>query len=315
MRKGEVDRAADADRFRAAAAPGRSRAAAGARAARPRSERRRRHASMPSRPPSCARRAPRWTKRAVSASASRRSCSAASRRRPISKRADAALEIAEGRHQDALEEVRNRQAVLAQRRSELALARQQLDDTIAALADRRRRPRTAWCSPASTAPPARRSSPSCASIRCGCSWRCPNAPRRRCALGQRVRVTRRRRSDGLRRPRRARQPVDRRRQPHAADRGRGSEPRRHAAPGHVREGRHRHRRRRRRSSSRSRALVVFAGVEKILVVKDGKAHEQRVRTGRRVGDASRSSTACGRRRRHRRAGRPGRRLAGHASRE
>ncbi len=43
--------------------------------------------------------------------------------------AEAALEIAEGRHQDALEEVRNRQAVLAQRRSEVALARQQLDDT------------------------------------------------------------------------------------------------------------------------------------------------------------------------------------------
>jgi len=43
--------------------------------------------------------------------------------------ADAQLQIAEGRYQDALEEVRNRQAILAQRRSELALARQQLDDT------------------------------------------------------------------------------------------------------------------------------------------------------------------------------------------
>jgi multidrug efflux pump subunit AcrA (membrane-fusion protein) len=32
------------------------------------------------------------------------------------------------------------------------------------------------------------------------------------------------------------------------------------------------------------ALVVFAGVEKLLVVKDGKVHEQRVRTGRRIGD-------------------------------
>jgi len=32
------------------------------------------------------------------------------------------------------------------------------------------------------------------------------------------------------------------------------------------------------------ALVVFAGVEKILVVKDGKAREKRVRTGLRVGD-------------------------------
>jgi RND family efflux transporter MFP subunit len=33
------------------------------------------------------------------------------------------------------------------------------------------------------------------------------------------------------------------------------------------------------------ALVVFAGVEKLLLVRDGKVHEQRVRSGRRVGDA------------------------------
>jgi HlyD family secretion protein len=32
------------------------------------------------------------------------------------------------------------------------------------------------------------------------------------------------------------------------------------------------------------AIVVFAGVEKILVMKDGKALEQRVRTGLRLGD-------------------------------
>ena len=43
--------------------------------------------------------------------------------------ADAQFQIAEARYQDALEEVRNRQAVLAQRRSEVDLARQQLDDT------------------------------------------------------------------------------------------------------------------------------------------------------------------------------------------
>lgn len=43
--------------------------------------------------------------------------------------ANAQLQIAEGRYQDALEEVRNRQAILAQRRSELELARQQLSDT------------------------------------------------------------------------------------------------------------------------------------------------------------------------------------------
>lgn len=42
----------------------------------------------------------------------------------------AALEVAEGRYQDALEEVRNRQAVLLQRRSEVELARQQLADTV-----------------------------------------------------------------------------------------------------------------------------------------------------------------------------------------
>jgi RND family efflux transporter MFP subunit len=44
--------------------------------------------------------------------------------------AEANLQVAEGRYQDALEEVRNRQAVLAQRRSELQLARQQLIDTV-----------------------------------------------------------------------------------------------------------------------------------------------------------------------------------------
>jgi RND family efflux transporter MFP subunit len=43
--------------------------------------------------------------------------------------ADAAYQVALARFQDAVEEVRNRQAILAQRRSELALARQQLTDT------------------------------------------------------------------------------------------------------------------------------------------------------------------------------------------
>ena len=43
--------------------------------------------------------------------------------------ATAAFKVAEGRYQDAYEEIRNRQGILAQRRSELALARQQLKDT------------------------------------------------------------------------------------------------------------------------------------------------------------------------------------------
>jgi RND family efflux transporter MFP subunit len=44
--------------------------------------------------------------------------------------AEADLEVAEGEYQDAIEEIRNRQGVLAQRRSEVELARQQLEDTI-----------------------------------------------------------------------------------------------------------------------------------------------------------------------------------------
>lgn len=43
--------------------------------------------------------------------------------------ATATLQVAEGRYGDAIEEVRNRQAVLAERRSELAIARQQLLDS------------------------------------------------------------------------------------------------------------------------------------------------------------------------------------------
>jgi len=44
--------------------------------------------------------------------------------------ADAAFKVAQGRYQDAIEEIRNRQGVLSQRRSELALAAQQLAQTI-----------------------------------------------------------------------------------------------------------------------------------------------------------------------------------------
>ena len=55
--------------------------------------------------------------------------------RGISSRADvesaeASLKVAESRHQDALEEVRNRQAILAQRRAEVALSRAQLAATV-----------------------------------------------------------------------------------------------------------------------------------------------------------------------------------------
>jgi RND family efflux transporter MFP subunit len=44
--------------------------------------------------------------------------------------AEATLKVADGRYQDALQEVSDRQAVLLQRRSELEMARQQLEDSV-----------------------------------------------------------------------------------------------------------------------------------------------------------------------------------------
>src|SRR5918993_1208152 len=44
--------------------------------------------------------------------------------------ADAALKVADGRYQDAIEEVRNRQALLTQRKTELDQARQEMVDSI-----------------------------------------------------------------------------------------------------------------------------------------------------------------------------------------
>ena len=88
--------------------------------------------------------------------------------------AEFGLQVAEGRYQDAIEEVRNRQAILVQRRSEVALARQQLTDTAlvspidGAVSQRagvgRRIPgrgRARW-------------SPWSARIPCACACRCPN---------------------------------------------------------------------------------------------------------------------------------------------
>jgi len=44
--------------------------------------------------------------------------------------ADAAFKVAQAKYQDAVEEIRNRQALLSQRRTELSLARQALADTV-----------------------------------------------------------------------------------------------------------------------------------------------------------------------------------------
>ena len=38
------------------------------------------------------------------------------------------------------------------------------------------------------------------------------------------------------------------------------------------------------SGQKNDAVVSFAGVQRVLVARDGKAHEQRIRTGRREGE-------------------------------
>src|SRR5262245_5772935 len=50
---------------------------------------------------------------------------------------NSSYKVAEAKYEDSLEEARNRQALLAQRRSELELARQQLGDAVFGCADQR----------------------------------------------------------------------------------------------------------------------------------------------------------------------------------
>jgi RND family efflux transporter MFP subunit len=196
--------------------------------------------------------------------------------------ADAALEIAEGRQQDALEEVRNRQAVLAQRRSELAIARQQLDDTVLRSPIEgivRERLVFAGEYRAAGTPIATIVQQHPLRLQLAVPERAATSLR----VGQRVRVsiegdatTHEGRitrvspsiSEGTRTlPIEAEIPnIDGKLRPGTFAKADivTSESQAFMIP--------------------QSALVVFAGVEKILVVKDGKAHEQRVRTGMRVGD-------------------------------
>ena len=196
--------------------------------------------------------------------------------------ADAGLEIAEGRHQDALEEVRNRQAVLAQRRSELAIARQQLDDAqLRAPIDGVVRERMVFAGEYRAA-----GTPIVTIVR-------QHPLRLQLAVPERA-------STALRSGQRVRVSVEGDSTAHegrvirvspAIEEGTRTLPIEAEIPnldGRLRPG----------TFAKAEiitsedaalmvpqsALVVFAGVEKVLVVKDGKVHEQRVRTGMRVGD-------------------------------
>ena len=196
--------------------------------------------------------------------------------------ADAQLQIAEGRYQDALEEVRNRQAVLAQRRSELALSRQQLDDTtLRSPIDGVVRERHAVAGEYRAA-----GTPILTVVRQHPLRLQLSVPERAAAnvrLGQPVRVT----IEGDSNVYTGRVA---RLSPSIAEATR-TLPIEAEIPnesGHLRPG----------TFARAEivteeapgivvphsALVVFAGVEKLLVAKDGKVHEQRVKSGRRLGE-------------------------------
>ena len=196
--------------------------------------------------------------------------------------ADAALEIAAGKHQDALEEVRNRQAILAQRQSELALARQQLDDTtLRSPIDGVVRERLVFAGEYRSA-----GTPVATVVRqhpLRLQLAVPERASSALRVGQRVRVS----VEGDSEVHEGRVT---RVSPSIAE-GTRTLPVEAEVPnvdGKLRPG----------TFAKAdivtaenpalmvpqSALVVFAGVEKVLVVKDGKAREQRVKTGLRVGD-------------------------------
>ena len=196
--------------------------------------------------------------------------------------ADAQLQIAEGRYQDALEEVRNRQAVLAQRRSEVALARQQLEDTsLRSPIDGVVRERHAFAGEYRAA-----GTPVVTVVRqhpLRLQLAVPERAAANVRAGQVVRVTVEGDAEAYRgRVARLSPAITEGNRTLAIEAEVPNE------AGRLRPG----------MFARAdivtdealsivvphSALVVFAGVEKVLLVKDGKVHEQRVRTGRRVGD-------------------------------
>jgi RND family efflux transporter MFP subunit len=207
--------------------------------------------------------------------------------RGISARADletaeAQLQIAEGRLQDAREEVRNRQAVLLQRRSEVAIARQQLEDTsLKSPIDGVVRERHAFAGEYRAA-----GTPIVTVVRqhpLRLQLAVPERSAANVRVGQDVRVTVEGDAEAYRgRVARLSPAITEGNRTLAIEAEVPNE------AGRLRPG----------MFARAEivtdealsivvpqtALVVFAGVEKLLVVKDGKVHEQRVRSGRRIGD-------------------------------
>jgi len=195
----------------------------------------------------------------------------------------AALAVAEGRYQDALEEVRTRQALLLQRRSEVALAHQQLADTAitapidGAVSERRT---SVGEFLAAGAPVVTLVKLHPLRLRLAVPERDAGAVR----VGQAVRVT----VEGA--PREARGRVARV-SPAISEQNRTllveAEVNNEDAllrPGAFAKGDIVVAGDVRVITVPAAAVVTFAGVEKVLTVKDGRAVEVRVQTGRRLGD-------------------------------
>jgi RND family efflux transporter MFP subunit len=196
--------------------------------------------------------------------------------------ADAALKVAEGRYQDSLEEVRNRQAVLEQRRSELELARQALRDTsLTSPLDGIVRERHVTVGQYLAA-----GSPAVTVVRMNPLRLRMSVPERESAsvrLHQTVRVT----AEGNPKVYEARIA----RVSPAIDESTRSlmveaevpNPRSELRPGSFASAEIVTAAAEKAILVPDSALVSFAGVDKILVVKDGKVSEKRVTTGRREG--------------------------------
>jgi RND family efflux transporter MFP subunit len=193
------------------------------------------------------------------------------------------LQVAEGRYQDAIEEVQNRQAVLLQRRSEVALARQQLTDT-------------AILSPIDGAVVLRQASvgeylaagaPVVTIVRLHPLRLRLSVPERDATSlrkGQPVRVT-------VEGDAAVHQGTVVRLSPAIAEQSRtllieAEVPNAKGAlsPGAFAKAEVVVQQDDRIVTVPAAALVVFAGVEKVLTVKDGKSEERRVTTGRRIGE-------------------------------
>lgn len=197
--------------------------------------------------------------------------------------AEAAREVAEGRYQDAIEEVRSRQAILVERRSDLAIARQQLGDTVLVspidgIVQERQASRGEYLGAGKPAATIVRVHP--LRLRLAVPERAAAAVR----AGQEVRVTAEGQETVYRgRVARLAPAIDETTRTLLVEAEVPNE------RGLLRAG----------AFARaeivtaadvptilvpSTAVVIFAGVEKVLTVKDGRAVEVRVRTGRREGN-------------------------------